>query len=72
MTVSVVSYGSDVRTVTRNDCKIVQAVDTKFLRSTAGYVLRDDNRNDDIRKEQIVFCVCIITSATFYTFTHIV
>lgn len=49
-------YGSDVWTLTTNNCKRAQATNMKVLLSLIKYTLNKGGyRNDDIRKEHNIF-----------------
>ena len=48
MTIPVLTYGSELWTMTRNDERSIQRSEMKFLRKTKGCTLRDQIRNEDI------------------------
>lgn len=49
------SYGNEVWTLTKSDCKRVQIGKIKFSCPMAGYTLRDCKKNSDIREELSIF-----------------
>lgn len=49
------TYGSECWTTTKNNERRITTSEMRFLRSTAGYSLRDRKRNEDIREELKIF-----------------
>jgi hypothetical protein len=48
-------YGSENWAMNRADRRIVEAAEMKFLRYVAGYTLKDQVRNDNIRQQSGIF-----------------
>jgi hypothetical protein len=55
MEVPMLMYGSENWAMNREDRRIVEAAEMEFLKCVAGYTLKDQVRNDNIRQQLGIF-----------------